>query len=205
MPQPAPASPASRDAQREEMLEQAALILARDGMAGLSLRKLAEACGTSTMAVYSLFGGKDGLLDALYLATMEGLGHALQAVPPNPDPMIWLGDLGQAYRAYSLAHPALYGIITGASLAHGRVEASSLKVLSGYQTLKRAVERLLAERDTWRRYTPELVADALWVVVHGVVSLELNGHFASPDAAEAVLRHNSTAVVGHMLAEMERA
>ncbi|MFX9054156.1 TetR-like C-terminal domain-containing protein, partial [Acinetobacter baumannii] len=87
-----------------------------------------------------------------------------------------------------------------ASLAHGRVEATNLKVLSGYQTLKRAVERLLAERDHWRRYTPDLVADALWAVVHGVVSLELNGHFATAAAAEAVLRHNSAAVVGYMLA-----
>jgi AcrR family transcriptional regulator len=204
MPATASSQPSGRDAQREEMLEQAAQILARDGMAGLSLRKLAEACGTSTMAVYSLFGGKDGLLDALYLATMEGLGHALQAVPPHPDPMVWLAELGLAYRAHSLAHPALYGIIAGASLAHGRVEASNLKVRSGYQTLKRAVERLLAERDHWRRYTPDLVADVLWSVVHGVVSLELNGHFATPEAAEAVLRHNSAAVVGHMLAEMEK-
>lgn len=205
MAAPAPAASSGRDAQREEMLEQAALILDRDGMAGLSLRKLAEACGTSTMAVYSLFGGKDGLLDALYLATMEGLGLALQAVPQHADPMVWLAELGLAYRTHSLAHPALYGIITGASLAHGRVAASNLKVLSGYQTLKRAVERLLAERDTRGRYTAELVADALWVSVHGVVSLELNGHFATPEAAEAVLRHNSAAVVGHMLAEMARA
>lgn len=204
MAAPASAASSGRDAQREEMLGQAALILARDGMAGLSLRKLAEACGTSTMAVYSLFGGKDGLLDALYLATMEGLGLALQAVPQHADPMVWLAELGLAYRAHSLAHPALYGIITGSSLAHGRVAASNLKVLSGYQTLKRAVERLLAERDEHGRYTADLVADALWTSVHGVVSLELNGHFASPEAAEAVLRHNSAAVVGHMLAEMAR-
>ncbi|MDT7537450.1 MAG: hypothetical protein QOI82_1035, partial [Actinomycetota bacterium] len=50
----------------ERLVDEAGRILSTDGAAALSLRRLATATGTSTMAVYTRFGDKQGLLAAMY-------------------------------------------------------------------------------------------------------------------------------------------
>ena len=50
---------------RGRLLERARTLLSSQGPAALSLRTLAADVGTSTTAVYALFGGKPGLLEAL--------------------------------------------------------------------------------------------------------------------------------------------
>ncbi|MET0798548.1 MAG: TetR family transcriptional regulator, partial [Rhodococcus sp. (in: high G+C Gram-positive bacteria)] len=53
------ARPRIHDAElRTRLLEAAAETVARHGVDSLSLRKLAAAQGTSTTAIYSLFGGR---------------------------------------------------------------------------------------------------------------------------------------------------
>src|SRR5689334_460451 len=46
------------DAVRSRLLEAASTVLAQDGVAGLTVRDVAARAGTSTSAVYSLFGGR---------------------------------------------------------------------------------------------------------------------------------------------------
>jgi len=48
------------EATRAALLEAAERIVADRGPTALSVRAVAEAAGTSTRAVYSLFGSKDG-------------------------------------------------------------------------------------------------------------------------------------------------
>jgi AcrR family transcriptional regulator len=52
-------------ARREELLELAYAYVLRNGMAGMSLRPLAEAVGSSPRVLLYLFGSKDGLVRAL--------------------------------------------------------------------------------------------------------------------------------------------
>src|SRR5437763_11704312 len=81
------------------LVDEAGRILARDGAAALTLRRLAAASGTSTMAVYTLYGDKPGLLRAMYRAGFERLGAALRAVSAtSDDPLEALLALGHAYR-----------------------------------------------------------------------------------------------------------
>ncbi|WP_030221641.1 TetR family transcriptional regulator [Streptomyces bikiniensis] len=71
---------ANPSARRTELLEAAYQYVLRHGLAGLSLRPLAEAIGSSTRVLMFLFGNKDGLVRALLerarteeLALMAGL------------------------------------------------------------------------------------------------------------------------------------
>ena len=66
---------------RLRLLECAGTALSTGGLAALSLRTLAAAVGTSTTAVYALFGGKPGLLEALHAEAFSRLGARLCAVP----------------------------------------------------------------------------------------------------------------------------
>ena len=50
---------------RDDLVDAAVDLLTRDGAKALSVRKLAAAVGTSTMAVYTHFGNMAGLLEAM--------------------------------------------------------------------------------------------------------------------------------------------
>jgi AcrR family transcriptional regulator len=59
------ADPQVPSARREELLELAYAYVLRNGIAGMSLRPLAEAVGSSPRVLLYLFGSKDGLVRAL--------------------------------------------------------------------------------------------------------------------------------------------
>ena len=59
---------------REALLAAAHDLLATEGPAALTVRRIAAAAGMSTMNVYSRFGGKDGVLDELFIDGFRRLG-----------------------------------------------------------------------------------------------------------------------------------
>jgi AcrR family transcriptional regulator len=80
------------------------------GPEALSVRGVATDVGTTTRAVYSLFGSKDGLMIALGVHGFDLLRHGLEALPITDDPG---GDLIEAalmFRRFALDHPALFAI-----------------------------------------------------------------------------------------------
>jgi AcrR family transcriptional regulator len=98
--------PISRDA-----IVQAAIdLLDREGLAALSMRKLADELGTGAASLYWHVGSKDGLLD---LVLDEVIG---EAKIPDPDPGHWQDQLKQVardQRAASLRHPWVVRVSIG--------------------------------------------------------------------------------------------
>ena len=76
-----------------------------------SVRAVADEAGTTTRAVYSLFGSKDGLLtDALAQSAFEFLFTEIDALPVTDDPVSDLLDVGRVFRRLVIEHPAWYRI-----------------------------------------------------------------------------------------------
>ncbi|HET6795126.1 MAG TPA: helix-turn-helix domain-containing protein, partial [Acidimicrobiales bacterium] len=84
--------------QRTALIEAAARLVAEEGPSALSTRRLAAEVGTSTMAVYTWFGGMPQLLRALLREGFRRFGDRLRSVEPTDDPVADLGRLGIAYR-----------------------------------------------------------------------------------------------------------
>ena len=61
------------------LLDMAERAVEADGLAALSVRAVAADTGTTTRAVYSLFGSKDGLVVALGVRAYELLDAAVAA------------------------------------------------------------------------------------------------------------------------------
>jgi len=99
------------EALRLKLLDRAGELIAADGPKALSLRKLAADAGTSTTAVYSLFGSKPDLVNALYTEGFRRFGARMAGTALTGDPVEDLVALGSAYRASALADPNLYGIM----------------------------------------------------------------------------------------------
>ncbi len=80
------------------------------GSEALSVRGIANDVGTTTRAVYSLFGCKDGLIAALGVQAFEFLRAGLESLPPSDDPAADLVETGLVFRRLAIERPALYSI-----------------------------------------------------------------------------------------------
>jgi AcrR family transcriptional regulator len=86
-------------------------LVAEGGPDALSVRTVADEAGTTTRAVYSLFGSKDGLVAALAQTTFELLYDAIDALPETKDPAADLVAIGtDVVRVLVRDHPALFRI-----------------------------------------------------------------------------------------------
>lgn len=85
--------------------------MAEGGPDALSVRAVADEAGTTTRAVYSLFGSKDGLIAALAQTTFELLYDGIDELPETNDPAADLVAIGtDVVRALVRDHPALFRI-----------------------------------------------------------------------------------------------
>lgn len=100
------------DTTREALRIAAERLFEQRGTGGVSVRSVAEEVGTTTRAVYALFGSKDGLLlDALAQRAYEILTAALDDHPETDDPIADLIDMAPSvFRRFVLDHPALFRV-----------------------------------------------------------------------------------------------
>ena len=170
------------------LVDEAGRILAAEGVGALTLRKLAARTGTSTMAVYTLFGDKPGLLSAMHNEGFARLGAAMErAQHAGGDALTALARLGEAYREAALANPHLYNLMFGGAVPGFTPDPQSQAAADAtFAPLVAAVQRCLDEgvlagpegADGAHR-----IATYLWSVTHGVVSLEISGKLGVDVAA----------------------
>jgi AcrR family transcriptional regulator len=172
-------------------------LLHDQGPDALQTRKVANAAGTSTMAVYTHFGGMRGLIAAVAEEGLRQFAAAL-AVPETSDPVADLAAIGIAYRRYAIERPHMYRLMFGSTSAHG-INAPAHELLSlsvseirdhypSFAHLVRAVHRAMqAGRITAGSPDDDAavvaVAAQFWALIHGFVMLELAGHYAGGGAA----------------------
>lgn len=164
------------DSLRQDLLAVAADLIDRDGPARVTLRDVASAAGTSTSAVYSLFGGKSQLLTAVVDDGFRSFRDSQLAAADGG-----LDALGVAYRTWALEHRALYRLMFGGALtAYADCQPSPDAASDAMQPLMDAVASAQAA-GVLVQAPVELVAVAIWGQVHGIVSLEL-AQMGRPDA-----------------------
>ena len=181
------------------MLNAAVGLLDDEGPDALQTRRVASAAGTSTMAVYTHFGGMRGLIAEVAEEGLRQFDAAL-TVPQTDDPVADLVAVGAAYRRYAIERPHMYRLMFGSTSAHG-INAPAGNVLAltvaeiedhvpGFVYVVRAVRRsILAGRITACSPDddPTVVATAaqFWSLMHGFVMLELAGFYGDDGAAVA--------------------
>ncbi|HET7311297.1 MAG TPA: TetR/AcrR family transcriptional regulator [Mycobacteriales bacterium] len=158
------------------LVDEAGRLLASDGAGALTLRRLATVTGTSTMAVYTLFGDKQGLLAAMHREGFARLtAAARRAQASSDDPLAALAAQGVAYRESALANPHLYGLMFGTAAPGFRPDAEGEAMAeAAYVPLVEGVQRCL-DAGVMHGAPAERIAMFLWAVSHGMVSLEIAG------------------------------
>jgi AcrR family transcriptional regulator len=170
---------------RQRLLEVAAHMVREQGAPALSARKLAAAAGTSTMAVYTHFGGMPGLVRAMVAEGFRRLFARVAAVPITEDPLLDLRNAAAAYRAHAQADPDLYAVMFGsATLGDYRLHYEDRIVgLDAFVQIQQFMERGMAA-GVLREADPAAVAAQWWTALHGFVMLELSKFIDVVDDAE---------------------
>jgi len=192
-----------QEALRRTLLDAASRLLMAEGPGALTMRRVAGDAGCSTTVLYTMFGAKEGLAEALYREGFERLRRRLEAVADD-DPLARLGALAHAYRDNALAERAYYGVMFQQAIPGFRPSAGSLAAAgASLEVLARGV-RAAMDGGALRPGDPQAVAEVLWAAVHGVVSLELAGHFPDPEAAADRFRSLASAAILPFLTDQRR-
>src|SRR3954447_13767256 len=135
------------------------------GPPAVALNAIARELGVSGPALYRYFRNRDALLTELVLDAYDDLAKALAHAPSLPD----------AYRAWALAQPHRYRLLFAAPFPGYDAHQPALVAAA-----QRSMDLLLEVEPDRER------AVMLWSRMHGHVSLEIEGNFASmgldPDA-----------------------
>ncbi len=199
-------SPAQRSV-RDQLLHAAVGLLDVHGPDALQTRKIAGAADTSTMSVYTHFGGMRSLIAEVAEEGLRQFDVALR-VPQTDDPVADLMAIGNAYRRYAIERPHMYRLMFGSTSAHG-INAPARNVLAlslseidecypSFAHVARGVHRCMrAGRITAGSADDDAsvvaVAAQFWALIHGFVMLELAGSYGDDGAAVGPVLAASTA------------
>ncbi|WP_405140528.1 TetR/AcrR family transcriptional regulator [Sphaerisporangium sp. NBC_01403] len=169
-------SQTSQDELRGRLINVAGELLLTDGPDSLTVRRIATEAGCSTTVVYTMFGNKEGLAEALYLEGFERFRRRLAAVPRHPDPLEYLTSLGPAYRDACLAEPGYYSVMFEKAIpGFEPSERARTLARAAVNVLDRAIADCISAGYLVPTQ-PRKIADCLWAAAHGAVSLERAGH-----------------------------
>jgi AcrR family transcriptional regulator len=151
----------------DELVLECTRMIAADGMAAFSLRKLADRVGIKAPSIYAHFGNKDALLAAARHSARSALSAALLAGPTSRSPRKRLIATSLGYLRFAQDQPHLFALL----MAHTPSERSSLKEPpdpdSPYALLLTRVQDFLGPT----HLQAEVLCLGLWSLVHGAAVL----------------------------------
>ncbi|WP_036510285.1 TetR/AcrR family transcriptional regulator [Nocardia aobensis] len=163
---------------REELLRASLELIEAEGLAAVSLRKVAREAGVSPGAPYHHFADRAALMSALATRGFEILGAAMVSARDNaPDPRAALIAMAAGYVDFARDHTAYFRIMFRPELSapekHPNTEAAGD---AAFAVLESAVATAVTSG-----FLPaadaETMALAWWSLAHGMASLTVDGKF----------------------------
>lgn len=175
---------------RDSVLDAAIEIVVEDGAPALTVRRLATAANTSTMAVYTHFGSLRGVADAVVDHGFDLLGRTMTSLPRSGDPLTDLFGIALAYLSFARTQPRLYALMFEHSAARRSVrrrgaahhdDAAFAMFLAALTAPEHDPD---AGPDGFGEQRRALAAE-LWSALHGNAMLQIAGHLTT-ESADAV-------------------
>ncbi|MEU7864103.1 TetR/AcrR family transcriptional regulator [Nonomuraea sp. NPDC049141] len=176
---------------RGDLLEAAVRVLREQGAPHLTLRRVAEEARTSTMGIYTCFGGRAGLLEAVYRYGFDVLqemllgsidAHASDGrasfdshtlLDHHAGSFERIMAVAYGYREFALADPALYALMFERPLPDFDPSPELRQEALG-RTFSLLTEAMAGSAE------PTRMAYLVWTTIHGLVSIELTCSLRSP-------------------------
>jgi AcrR family transcriptional regulator len=166
---------------RRALIDSAARIIATEGVAALTLRRVADEVGTSTMAIYTHFGGMPELRRAVRREGFRRLAERSARVGESDDPVADVAMLGIEYYEHAVSDPHLYR----AMFMEQPLDDEDAQPQEPYFTLIAAMRRCI-EAGRFDAAEPEALAREFWATGHGAITLQL-AQLLTPEEARSCL------------------
>ncbi len=163
---------------RERIVTTAARLLATEG--SVSARRLARELGTSTMVVYTHFGGMDEVTRQVMRRGFGDFGSELDRGAVTGDAVAdWMTYLW-SYRRFALREPHLYAVMFGPGQAAFRL-GDPADLEAARSTFVSLLRRIHACVNAGQFDVDDVTTagEAIWSGVHGHTTLEHTGFFGA--------------------------
>jgi AcrR family transcriptional regulator len=160
---------------REKLCDVAARMFAEHGKDGFTMRELASELGVSPMTPYRYFQDKDEILAAVRARIFLQFAQKLEQAYGVPgDAGDRAASAGEAYIRFALENPSSYKLMFDMSQPEdGKypelVQAAHRARKTMTRHIPAMIEAGMLEGD------PEIIGHVFWVILHGVVTLQLSG------------------------------
>jgi AcrR family transcriptional regulator len=172
---------------RENVLHAARQIYLQEGLAGLSMRKVARDAGISATAIYRHFEDKEAMLISVVAQGSHLFMHYLSRGLKGKCSEERLKLSGQGYLDFALEHSGYYRIMFMSSQRDSGLEKlcaqNAEDFAPTFQFLVDRVRECIAD-GIFRKGDPDSIAATIWANCHGLVSLRLADHLPMLDAEQ---------------------
>ena len=158
---------------RDEVQARAWDQISHDGASALSLKAIAGQMGMTAPALYRYYGSRDELLTELILSAYQDLAELIERTAAQDSNV---AALAQAMRSWALENPQRYLLLYGTPVPGYNAPAAATALAQRiFAPIHLAVaERLPVDASESLAFQQTVT---LWTRMHGVLSLELAGHF----------------------------
>lgn len=189
----------TRDELFEEALAAAWDIAEKEGLVGLTARRIAQEIGYSPGTLYNLFDDLDDLIVHLLARILDRLFEVCSEASIDGEPEERLLALADAYIGFTLERPRLWNLL----FEHQRPKDRELpdwyfeRVLRLLGLVSQALEPLFGpEREAARLHS----ARVLWYSLHGMCALATAGRLAKGESLQTMAQSLVTNYVGGLRA-----
>jgi AcrR family transcriptional regulator len=157
-------------------------ILALDGVAGLSLRKVAQRAGVSHTAPYAHFADKQALIAAISTEGYRTLYEEFVMIREKfqTDPLQQLVEAALAYVRFALTKPAQFRVTFSNAVQREEDYPSLLDITDKCLGQLISIMGACQEAGILRPGPVEGIAISVWSAVHGFTCLLIEGQISHP-------------------------
>ncbi len=183
------------EAQRQNVVDTALLLLTNEGPEAITVRHVAELLGCSTTVIYSLFGNKDGLADALFVAGLQQLRKMVEEVSLDLDLAAYLTKVGWVYWEFAQTYPHYYSFMFGGALSDFHPSQANVQgITTALHLVEKKVEDAIQQGQI-RAKNALKVSRMLWSSLHGVIHLYVTHHFTDHETAKNLYQYTLETLV----------
>ncbi len=160
---------------KNALIEAGADILAKDGVSGLSLRKVAQQAGVSHTAPYAHFADKQALIAAISTDGFRRLYEEISAAAQHyeGDPARQLIEGAWAYVQFALSDTDHFKITMSGVIAKEKDYPAFVEMSQRSFALVVDIVEACQQAKVLKRGPSDLIAVGVWSLIHGFVSLIL--------------------------------
>ena len=172
---------------KERILQLAMETVAKEGVTGLSTRKIAKQIGCAHGTIYNVFENLDAIILQINGLSLDRLHKQLeQDVAGIGDPQVAVSQLAKTYTDYCHRHYHLWSMLVDHKLAQGNTIPAWYqdKIDALFLLVSKMILPLVADE----KERAERAARVLWASLHGVCSLAMDGklNVIHSDSAEVL-------------------